>query len=132
MSERPKRRLMDQFSASPSFIAEGAEFTGNLETRGALVVWGTVTGNGRIGAALSLARGATWNGDIVAKQAVIAGHVNGEISVDGKLEIGASAVISGRVTARTLVIAQGAVIESEVTITSGEPVVRFEEKRVEN
>ena len=49
----------------------------------------------------------------------------------GRLEIGASAVITGRVTARSLAIANGAIIESDVTVTSGAPVVRFEEKRGE-
>ena len=131
MSDTPKRRLMDQFAASPSFVAEGTRFEGNLETRGALVVCGSVHGDGRVGGALSLARGSQWTGNILARQAIIAGRVTGDITIEGKLEIGASAVIAGRVTARSLAIANGAVIESEVTVTSGEAVIRFEEKRLE-
>jgi cytoskeletal protein CcmA (bactofilin family) len=129
MNDPLNRRLKDQFSASPTFISEGTCFIGDLETTGALVVCGTVRGNGRIGGALSLAKGAQWDGDIAARQAVIAGRVLGDISIEGKLEIGASAVISGRVTARSLAIANGAVIESDVSVTSGEPVVHFEERR---
>ncbi len=64
-----------------------------------------------------------------ARSAVIAGKITGIIKVDEKLEIRATAVIHGRVTARSLAIAKGAVIEGEVTVTSGEPIINFEEKR---
>ena len=131
MSETPKRRLMDQFAPSPTFIAEGTRFVGDLETGGALVVCGAVHGDGRIGGTLTLARGAEWTGNLVAKQGIVAGRVTGDLAIDGRLEIGASAVITGRVTARSLAIANGAIIESDVTVTSGDPVVRFEEKRRE-
>jgi hypothetical protein len=67
MSNGPRRRLLDQFGASPTFVAEGTRLVGNLETRGALIVCGHVQGNGRVGGALSLARGSTWTGDIAAR-----------------------------------------------------------------
>jgi len=132
MSDQPpRRRLRDQFGTSPTFIAEGTQFVGGLETRGALIVLGSIQGDGRVGGTLSIARGAEWRGNIEAHHAVIAGRVTGDIRIAGKLEIGASAVIAGRVTARSLAIANGAVIESEVTVTSGEPVIHFEERRAE-
>ncbi len=131
MSEKPRRRLRDRFGASPTFVAEGSGFIGTLETRGALIVCGTVQGDGRIAGTLSLARGAQWTGNIEAAHALIAGRVTGDILIAGSLEIGASAVITGRVTAKSLAIANGAVIESEVTVTSGEPVVHFEEQRAD-
>jgi cytoskeletal protein CcmA (bactofilin family) len=90
-----------------------------------------VQGDGRIAGTLSLARGAQWTGNIEAAHALIAGRVTGDILIAGSLEIGASAVITGRVTAKSLAIANGAVIESEVTVTSGEPVVHFEEQRAD-
>ena len=42
MADLPKRRLLDQFGASPTFIAEGCRMQGDLETRGALVLSGTL------------------------------------------------------------------------------------------
>jgi cytoskeletal protein CcmA (bactofilin family) len=131
MSETPRRRLRDRFGPSPTFIAEGSRFVGGIETHGALVVCGRVEGDGWIGGTLSLARGAEWLGNIQARDALIAGRLTGDLVIEEKLEIGASAVIAGRVTARSLAIANGAVIESEVTVTSGDPVVRFEERREE-
>jgi cytoskeletal protein CcmA (bactofilin family) len=39
-------------------------------------------------------------------------------------------VIRADVSAKSIAVAKGAVIEGQVTITSGEPVVEFEEKRL--
>jgi cytoskeletal protein CcmA (bactofilin family) len=60
---------------------------------------------------------------------VVAGKIIGRLSVEDKLEIGASAVVRARISARTIAIAKGAVIDGEVIVTSGQPVVSFEEKR---
>jgi cytoskeletal protein CcmA (bactofilin family) len=129
MSESPKRRLIDQIGTSPTFVAEGCQLTGDLETRGPLVVCGAIRGDGRVGGALSMAAKAQWDGEIHAQAAVIAGRISGRLVVEEKLEIGATAVIRADIVARSIAIAKGAVIDGEVTVTSGQPVVRFEEKR---
>ena len=48
---------------------------------------------------------AQWEGELHAQSAVIAGTVVGNITVDDKLEIGASARLRGRVSARRIAIA---------------------------
>ena len=73
--------------------------------------------------------GAHWQGDGVARNAVIAGRVTGDLVVTEKLEIGKTAVVRGNVRAKSLAIAHGAVVDGELSITGTEPVVRFEEKR---
>lgn len=125
----PKRRLIDQLGSSPTFVAEGCHITGDLETGGPLVVCGAVRGDGRVGGALSMAARAQWDGEIHAKAAVIAGRISGKLVVEEKLEVGATAVIRADIVARTIAIAKGAVVDGEVTVTSGQPILRFEEKR---
>jgi cytoskeletal protein CcmA (bactofilin family) len=129
MPEPQKRRLLDQIGESPTFVAPGSRLTGDLETDGPLVVCGAVRGDGRIGGALSMAAGSEWQGEIHARAAVIAGRIIGRLVVEEKLEVGASAVIQADVVARTVAIARGAVIEGAVTVTSGEAVTRFEDRR---
>lgn len=129
MSDNPKRRLIDQLGSSPTFVAEGCQMTGDVETRGPLVVCGTIRGDGRIGGALSMAARSEWVGEIRAQAAVIAGRITGKLTVDNKLEIGATAVIHADIIASSIAIAKGAIIEGAVTVTSGQPVVQFEEKR---
>jgi cytoskeletal protein CcmA (bactofilin family) len=130
MSEAPKRRLLDRVSgAAPTFIAEGCRVTGDIETAGAVVVCGSVRGDGKIGAALSMARDSAWEGEVHARHAVIAGTISGRLIVAEKLEIGSSAVLRADVVARSIAIAKGAIVEGAMQVTSGQPIVKFEEKR---
>jgi cytoskeletal protein CcmA (bactofilin family) len=129
MTDEPKRRLADRLGMSPTVISESTTVVGDVETHGPLMVSGRVRGNGRIGGTLSVSKSARWQGDISARQAVLAGHVIGKIVVEDKLEISASAVIQGEIVAKILAIANGARIEGEVTVTSGKPIMKFEEKR---
>src|SRR4051812_23575914 len=132
MSEEPKRRLSDRLGMSPIVISESMIVVGDVETRGPLMVSGYVQGNGRIGGTLSVSKSAHWEGDITARQAVLAGKVTGKIVIEDKLEISSSAVIQGEIVAKILAIANGARIEGEVTVTSGKPIMKFEEKRTSN
>ena len=132
MSEEPKRRLSDRLGMSPTVISESTTVIGDVETRGPLMVSGQVKGNGRIGGTLSVSKSAHWEGDISARQAVLAGRVTGKIVIEDKLEISSSAVIQGEIVAKILAIANGARIEGEVTVTSGKPILKFEEKRASN
>lgn len=129
MSDKPKRRLLDQIGGAPTFVAAGCRITGDLETPGPVVLCGTVRGDGKIGGALSMATGSVWEGEVHAQRGVIAGRVSGKLIVAEKLEIGASAVIRADVAARSIALAKGAIIEGAVQVTSGQPIVKFEEKR---
>jgi cytoskeletal protein CcmA (bactofilin family) len=125
----PKRRFVDQLGISPTFVAEGCRLTGDVETGGPLVVLGAIRGDGKVGGALSMSAKSEWEGEIHAQAAVIAGRISGRLVIEEKLEVGATAVIRADIVARSIAIAKGAVIDGEVTITSGQPIVRFEEKR---
>ena len=129
MADTQRRRLIDRLGAAPTVLSEGSQLVGDLIVPGGLVVSGSVRGDGQIGAALQIARGASWEGRVMAQCAVIAGTLVGEVLVTDKLEVGANAVIRGRVTARTVAIARGAQLDGELNVTSGEPVVTFDEKR---
>ena len=130
MSESPKRRLLDDIGTSPTFVADGCHLTGDLETNGPIVVCGSVRGDGRIGGALRMSAQSAWTGEVHAQHGIIAGRVTGKLVIAEKLEVGATAVIRADVTARSIAVAKGAIIEGQVTITSGESVVEFDEKRV--
>ncbi|MEJ0098819.1 MAG: polymer-forming cytoskeletal protein [Pseudomonadota bacterium] len=125
----PHRRASDRSGGSPTVIAPGVTFRGDVIAPGSLMLSGTVRGDGEIGGTLSIARDALWEGKVRASSGVIAGSLVGSIEVSGALEVGESAHIKGEITARTVAIARGATIEGEIQVTSGENIVRFEEKR---
>jgi cytoskeletal protein CcmA (bactofilin family) len=124
-----KRRFLEINSASPTFIGVDSVFVGNIRGAGQFVVSGEVHGDGELNGDLNLSASGVWNGHIHAHQAIVAGKITGGLTCEDKLEIGYSAVIRGNITARTIAIAKGAIIEGEIEVTSNTPVVEFEEKR---
>lgn len=129
MSDTPRRRLADRGSGSPTFIGAGSRFTGELECAGDLVVVGRMHGDAVVQGALTLSAGARWEGRVRAADAVIAGEIEGIVAITEKLEIRGTARIRGAVSARTIAIAKGAIIEGDMSVMSGAPIVEFEEKR---
>jgi len=125
----PRRRFFDLDSAPPTVIGGEAVFVGNIRGAGQFVVSGEVHGDAEIDGGLNLAVTGVWNGYIQAHHAIIAGKINGGLAVRDRLEIGYTAVIRGRVSARTVAIARGAIVDGDIEVTSGEPVFEFEERR---
>ncbi len=131
MSEQ-KRRFLERTlhaSATPTFIGGESVIVGSIRGHGQFIVCGEIHGDGDLEGGLNLLAGARWHGNIRAHQAVVAGSIIGDLTVQDKLEIGYTAVIRGRVSARTIAIAKGAIVEGEIEITSSTPLVRFDEKR---
>jgi cytoskeletal protein CcmA (bactofilin family) len=131
MTEPNNRRLRDQFSGTPTFVAENMRIVGNLHGNGPVVVCGRIEGDGEIAGGVQLAAGARWQGNMHAEFAIVAGHIEGNVSVDEKLEVGFSAVIKGKVRAKLIAIASGAVIEGEIQVTGSAAPTHFSEKRVD-
>ncbi len=131
MSEE-KRRFLERTlnaSATATFIAADSVFVGNLRGGGQFVVFGEVHGDGDLSGGLHLSAKGRWHGNVRAHQAVVAGTILGSLIVADTLEIGYTAVIRGRVSARSIAIAKGAIVDGDIEITSDRPIVRFEEKR---
>jgi cytoskeletal protein CcmA (bactofilin family) len=129
MSDIPRRRFLDRLSGSPSLFSAGSRLNGDVETSGPLMIAGHIIGDGRVGGELSIGPDAHWEGNVYAQRAVVAGKVTGSIVVSEKIEIAATAVIRGRVSACTIAMALGATIDGEVTVTGTEPIVEFEDRR---
>jgi cytoskeletal protein CcmA (bactofilin family) len=123
-----KRRFFEVM-ATPTFIGADSVFVGNIRGAGDFVVSGEVHGDGELQGGLNLSSTGSWHGFIHAQQAIVAGKITGGLTVRDKLEIGYSAVIRGKVSARTVAIATGAIVDGEIEVTSGAPVLQFEEKR---
>jgi cytoskeletal protein CcmA (bactofilin family) len=128
-NETPRRRITDRLSSSPTFIGAGSRLVGNLDCEGDLVVAGAVRGDTVTGGSFTLSEGGRWEGKIQAANAVIAGEIEGALTASDKLEIRKTARIRGAVSARSLAIAEGALIEGDMSVTSGAPVVHYDEKR---
>jgi cytoskeletal protein CcmA (bactofilin family) len=129
MAATPQRRVSDKISSTPTFVGVGTELVGALRCRGDLVVGGHAQADCEVAGSFTLSEGGSWEGKLHAANAVIAGEVMGDIVVAEKLEIRKTARIHGSVSARSIAVARGALIDGAMSVTSGAPVVRFEEKR---
>ena len=129
MADAPRRRLLDRFNAPPTVIGKGCRFIGDILNPGPLMLCGAVEGDGQVDGMLSITRDASWTGEVRAQDAIIAGRLIGQLSVTGKLEIGAAAVIQGSVKAGSIAIARGAIVEGDMQVLGSGPIVQFDEKR---
>ncbi|HUO79916.1 MAG TPA: polymer-forming cytoskeletal protein [Steroidobacteraceae bacterium] len=127
--DAPRRRFFDLRAGAPTLIGIGSRFEGTLEVQGPMSLGGTIVGHGRVAGPVSIAQDAHWQGNVHAHSAVVAGRVTGDMTIETKLEISKSAVIRGRVRAHVVAIADGAIVEGEISVTGSQPIIHFEEKR---
>lgn len=129
MTDKPKRRFFDRAPAPATIVASNARFEGRLSGQGSFLIAGEVEGECAIEGSVTLASGGCWRGVLSATHVVVAGRVEGDVQASGKLEVGATAHVTGSLTGGSVAIAEGAVIEGEVRVSSGESPTHFAEKR---
>ncbi len=97
-----------------SIIGPGMKVIGDLTTEGTVRVEGLVEGGIQAGKAVVVGKGGAVLGDIRTQDAVISGKVEGALVAESRLEVQASAEVSGEVRARRLQIEEGAVLNGTV------------------
>lgn len=107
-----KRRRSDQIPFS--IIASDMTVIGDLETEGVVRIEGRVKGTVRVGAQVLVAPGAVIEGDLHTQEAVIAGQVSGGINARDRVELQATAVVSGDILTPRIAIVEGARVTGEV------------------
>lgn len=111
-----RRRRTDQIPFS--IIASDMTVIGDLETEGVVRVEGRVRGTVRVGAQVLVSQGAVIEGDLHTQEAVIAGQVNGAIHARERVELQATAMVSGDILTPRISIIEGARITGEVKMDS--------------
>lgn len=122
-----KRRVLDEVGKLPSMIDRDAVYVGNLNGCDNYVVHGEVMGNADLEGALMLGPGCRWRGNIRADVVVVRGQVTGNIQARAKLDLRATARVSGNVSGPLIAIADGAVIQGEISRDS--VITRYDERR---
>lgn len=128
-----KRRVSDRSSGPTTLIAEGCTIEGKFAGGGDILVSGTVVGDSRLEGLVTITRSGVWRGALTARDVIVSGTVNGDIVAPGRIEIAASARVNGTVTGGRIAVAEGAVIDGEMSITgdAGKQSV-FSEKRADD
>ena len=124
-----KRRIQDTTKGPTTYVAASTKSVGTVTGQGAYVFCGTVEGDCDIDGPLTLAESGRWVGTMKATDIVVAGVVEGDVVSKQRVEILGSARVSGSLAGHSIAVAEGAVIEGEIKVTSGAPPVTFQEKR---
>ena len=107
-----------------SYLGAGLQIKGEISGNEDLRLDSKVDGLISIGGyRLTLGPTARLDGNIVAREAVISGEVNGDISAFDRLEVTKSASIVGDLTTGKILIEEGAYIKGDIEI--GNPAARI-------
>jgi len=129
MSESKLRRMRDQSTGKATLINEGCKVTGEITGNGNFQINGEVAGDCDISGTVQLAGNGYWLGCIRADNVIVAGHIEGDITARGKVEITSTARIAGTVTGEAIAVAEGAVVEGVMKTTGQSEPLEFVEKR---
>ncbi|HEU4698288.1 MAG TPA: polymer-forming cytoskeletal protein [Gemmatimonadales bacterium] len=110
----PNRRRTDGIPLS--IVAPDMTIVGDLDTEGVVKIEGRVRGTVRAGAQVIIAQGAVIEGDLHAREAVVAGEVHGAIHASERVELQPTAAVSGDITTRRIAVLEGARVSGAVTM----------------
>lgn len=129
MFRRRQRRIQDGTSVSRTFIAPSTKIVGRISGKDGCICCGTIEGDCDIDGPLTLAESGRWKGTLRATHVVIAGIVDGDVVAADRVEIGERARVTGTLTGASIAVAEGAVVDGEINVTTGGAPKVFKERR---
>lgn len=124
-----KRRIRDGADGAPTYISPSTKIVGTMTGQGFYVCGGTIEGDCDIEGTITIADGARWKGTMKATDIVIGGTVEGTVIAQQRIEVARSARITGSLAGKSIAVAEGAIIDGPISVTSGGAPVKFQEKR---
>lgn len=122
-----RRRSLDTLERLPTIVGREAVHVGNLDGQDNYVVHGQVRGDSDIAGALLIGPDCRWLGNVTADTVVVKGQVQGNVQARFKLELRPSARVSGNLSSPIIAIAEGAVVQGQISPDS--VVTRFVDRR---
>ena len=124
-----RRRMQDRLGEFSNTVGSGMVFRGGLTGQDNSIIYGQVEGVCALQGTLVLAPGSSWCGDIVADNILVAGEVKGNITALSRLELAATARVTGNLASPSIAIARGAVYEGKIQSPRKVRKTYYEERR---
>jgi len=102
-----ERRRNNGIQPGLSIVAKDLTIAGDLQAEGIVRIEGRVVGNLHVSDQVLISEGGIVEGDVVAREVVVAGRVHGCINGEERVEVQSSAVVHGDITTRQLTIQEG-------------------------
>src|ERR1700753_4261317 len=110
-----------------TLVSEGCIFDGNLKAPAFARIDGQITGDVMVDEGLILGEKGSIKGNVVTKEMVIYGTVNGNLQVTS-LEIKASGRVNGEIRTQTLEVENGAVYNGSLSMTQNAKLAQSNHK----
>ena len=108
MFNKQDQKAVVEQSNSSNIIGKGTSVTGNVETFGNVRIEGKVIGNVTTKSKAALGHSCYIEGNLLAQNAEIAGHVKGVVECTELLVLKPTAVIDGDIITNKLIVESGA------------------------
>ena len=108
MFNKQEQKDTQELSKSTNMIGKGTVIQGNIETFGDLRVDGKLIGDLKTKSKAVFGQSSVVEGNVVAQNAEIEGHVTGTVEVTDVLILKATAVIDGDIVTDKLIVESGA------------------------
>ena len=96
--------------------------SGDLDTGGSLRIDGKLEGNVRRADTVVIGVGATMSGDVHAREVVIGGTITGNVHATERVELQATAIVTGDILTQTILVQEGGVVNGRVLMRPPEGV----------
>jgi cytoskeletal protein CcmA (bactofilin family) len=97
-----------------SLLDSQLALTGDLDTAGSLRIDGKLEGTVRRADTVVLGVGAVMSGDVHAREVVIGGTITGNVHASERVELQATAIVTGDILTQTILVQEGGVVNGRV------------------
>jgi len=104
-----------------TIIGAGVKVDGTFTAFGNVIVKGQLLGSLTTESDVNIKEGGSVDADIKAKNATIAGKVDGTLEVDEKIQLASSAKVMGDINCNVLSIEEGAILQGSCNVGKEEP-----------
>ena len=125
-------RIKGNSQETTTYIGKGAKFNGEITGEGNFVIFGRVDADCVVDGSVNVAVDGCCKGTINATNVVIAGQMEGDVNASDRIEVTATASVTGKLSAKFVAVAEGALIDGNINVTGSKDVVPFNQKQRQN
>lgn len=102
-------------------VGPSVHVEGDFSSEGNILVKGSVAGNVKTSKLLTVQEGARISANVRAGDTSIAGEINGNVTAENKVELFATARVTGDIVCKVLAVEAGALVHGKIMMQGMEP-----------
>ena len=113
-----------------NIIGEGTEIQGKILVPGSIRIDGKVDGEITVSEQITVGKKGYVKGEVVTRDAIIAGRVNGKLTVKNRIELQKNAKVNVDLYCKLLVIEEGVIFDGKCTMSNTSSETQTKENTV--